>query len=228
MKNQILTLIAVFFIALPKQLFSQTINWGSFKDTQKHLLNLHTGWDYGLGYGLAYGYKLNTKMPIVLGAEYAFPSGENVFDDFKTKLGGQINLCQKNHLRVTANIQGIFRRYENPLVRLQNFGTEIIGVAGYYRPRGFVAGEVGFDKAIVTHFKHSDLFKENNYAEIKDRWLVPTGGNFHYGLQAGLSLKKGDIILKIGKLTTQDFSKTPMIPYYLQLGINLKINKRNM
>ena len=27
--------------------------------------------------------------------------------------------------------------------------------AGYYQRKWFVAGEAGFDKAIVTHFKHS-------------------------------------------------------------------------
>src|SRR5690606_25946338 len=114
-----------------------------------------------------------------------------------------------SNIKVTVMLDGIYRRFENPLVRLQNFGGEMKGSFGYYKKNWFVAGEVGFDKAIVTHFKHSDTLKENNYSDVKDGWYQPaTGGNFLYGIQGGYSFKKSDITLNLGKVTTQDFKTT--------------------
>lgn len=70
-------------------------------------------------------------------------------------------------------------------------------VIGLYKTRWFVAGETGFDKAIVTHFKHSDLYKENSPL-VQDGWYQPaTGGNFYYGVQTGYSFKTADLTLKL-------------------------------
>jgi hypothetical protein len=96
---------------------------------------------------------------------------------------------------------------------------------GYYKSKWFVAGEAEFDKAIITHFKHSKSYKEI-YPLVKDGWYEPaTGGNFYYGLQTGYSFKKNDIYLKAGKILNQDFQTRPLIPFSVQLGFNLKINK---
>jgi hypothetical protein len=220
-------LFAVILCVFSIQAFSQSVNWASLKSEQKQILNINAGWDYGLVFGAGYSYQLKTKLPVLLNITYSFPSGKKLFDDFKTKIGGLIRLYSISNFQFSASIHGIYRRYENPLVRLQNFGSEMTGVVGYYKPKWFVAGEVGFDKAIVTHFKHSQSFKNNIYANVKDGWYEPaTGGNFKYGIQAGYSFKGSDIIVNIGKVLTQDFKTTPLIPYYLQLGYNYKINGR--
>ena len=206
--------------------FSQSVNWASLKKEHKHITHFTVaGWDYGLVFGMGYSHQLKTKIPILLNASYSFPSGDRLIDDFKTKIGGQVRFYQINSFQFSASIHGIYRRYENPLVRLQNLGTELSGVFGYYKPKWFVAGEVGFDKAIATNFKHSASFQENVYAIVKDGWYNPaTGGNFNFGIQSGYSFKQSDIVFKIGKVLTQDFKTTPLIPYYLQLGFNYKIN----
>lgn len=153
------------------------------------------------------------------------PSGEILLDDFKTSIGGQMVLINNNNFKGSLGANGIYRRYENPLVRLQNFGCEIKGIFGYYKPKWFLACEVGFDKAIMTHFKHSQIYKNTIYQDVQDGWYEPaTGGNFCYGLQTGYSFKKSDITLNLGILTTQDFKSAPQIPYYLAIGYNYKFN----
>ena len=47
-------------------------------------------------------------------------------------------------------------------------------VAGYHHPRWFVAGGTGFDKAMVSHFKHSAEFK-NSFPQVMDGWDEPSG-----------------------------------------------------
>jgi len=203
--------------------FSQSINWKSLDKEQRHIINVNAGADYGLTVGAGYGYQLKSKMPIVLNVEYSMPAGDKLSDDFKTKIGGYIRLYQVNNFQFSAKIQGVFRRYQNSFANLLNFGSDMAGVAGYYKTKWFVAGEAGFDKAIVTHFKHTAAYKQN-FPLVKDGWYEPaTGGNFYYGLQAGFSFRRNDIYLKAGKILNQDFSTKPLLPFYLQLGYNIRL-----
>jgi hypothetical protein len=218
------TLISlVWLLSISNISKSQTINWNSLGHS-KNIISAGLGWDYSVSYNLGYGYRLRTKTPILLNGNFIAPSGEKLMNDFKTKIGGQIIFFNKPKLKGSIALNGIFRRYENPLVRLQNFGSELKGTFGYYRPKYFIAVEVGFDKAIATKFEHSETFKETVFPEIKDGWYEPaTGGNYQYGLQTGYSLNKSDITFNIGMVKTQDFKSTPLIPYYLMLGYNLRI-----
>ena len=212
--------IAVLFAASVSN--GQTFNWGNLKPERPHIFNINASSDYALTYGIGYNYQLRSKLPIILNAEYSFPSGDNITDDFKTKIGGQIDWFQTGNFHFITKIHGIFRRYENDYARLLNFGSDLSGIVGYYKSNWFVAGEIGFDKAIVTHFRHSDLYK-SNYPDIEDGWYEPaTGGNFYYGIQAGYSKKKFDIYVKAGKLTEQDLKTAPLLPFYGQAGVNFK------
>lgn len=202
---------------------AQTVNWGNFQQT-KHLVFVETGWEHGLIYGVAYGYQLHFNIPVLLNAHVSIPSGTKLFDDLKVKTGAQVVFLNKPNLKGSIALNGVFRTYESPLVRLANFGSEMKGTLGYFKPKWFVAGEFGFDKAIVTHFKHSDSFRENIYQAVQDGWYEPaTGGNFLYGIQTGLSRRKFDLSLRIGKVVTQDFKTTPLLPYYLGVGVGYKI-----
>ena len=204
---------------------AQDINWASLQKEQSHILNVNTGLVHGVIFGAGYGYQLNTKMPVILNAEYSFPAGNRLFDDYKTKIGGQIRLLRIDNFNFSAKVHGVFRRYQNDLVRMVNFGSDMGGVIGYYQPKWFIAAEVGFDKAIVTNFKHSAAYREI-YPLVEDGWYEPaTGGNFNYGVQAGFSGKRQDFYIKAGKLITQDFKTAPFVPFYAQLGCNFKINK---
>lgn len=215
-------LIAFIFIVSISNTKAQTINWKNIGIDNKHVLNVNCGIEYGLIYGIGYGLKINSKLPILFNVEYSFPSGNKLTDDFKTKIGGKIRLYEVRNFHFSASIQGLFRKYENDFVQLLNFGSDISGAIGYYKSKWFVAAEFGFDKAIVTHFKHSIRYK-NLFPMVKDGWYEPaTGGNFYYGLQTGVSFKQHDIYFKIGKLISQDFKTTPSIPYYAQLGYNFK------
>ena len=219
----IILLGIVIELSFPSNSLSQSINWRNLNKTQKHILSVNMGIEYGLILGAGYGYQLKFNRPIVLGLEYSFPTGKKIFDDPKTKMGVLVGINQTGNIHYCVKIQSVFRRYESDLVRLINIGSDFSVMAGYYRKKWFVAGEAGFDKAIATHFKHSERFKEI-YPMVRDGWYEPsTGGNFYYGLQTGLSVGKMDVYLKAGKLVTEDFRSEPMIPFTVQLGFNIKI-----
>ena len=218
-KECTLLLIATWFVI---SVNAQTINWASLQEN-KHIINANIGMEYGVIYGAGYGYRIKNRLfPIVADIEYSFPSGNKIFDDFKTKIGGRIRWIEYRNFQFSTMIHSVFRRYENDLVRLVNFGSDLSGVIGYYRLKWFVAGEAGFDKAIVTHFKHSQLYKDQ-YPDVVNGWYEPpTGGNFYYGFQAGYFFKKYDLYLKGGNILTQDFKTKPMLPLYVQVGFDVK------
>jgi hypothetical protein len=225
MKKIIILIAIVILLSYTNFSFSQTLNWASLKKEQKHIFNINTGVEHGLIFGVGYGYQLKSRLPIVLNAEYSFPGGEKLLDDFKTKIGGQVRFYKTGDFHFSAKFYGLFRRYENDFASLLNFGTELSATAGYYRSKWFIAGEAGFDKAIVTHFKHTDSYKAI-YPMIKDGWYEPsTGGNFYFGLQTGFSFRRSDLYLKAGKIVNQDFQTNPLIPFSMQLGFNWKLTR---
>ena len=224
MKHKILILL---FALTTGTLRAQTIKWASLRDTDRQILHANVGAEYGVVYGLGYGYKVTDgRFPIVANVEYSFPSGDRLLDDFKTRFGGQARLLKVSDFQLSAKAQGIFRRYQNEMVRLLNWGADLTGTVGYYRPRWFVAGEFGFDKAIATNFKHSAKYRDE-FPDVKDGWYEPaTGGNFHYGLQTGISFGiRHDLTLKGGLAVAENFKTKPLLPFYAQLGYNYRLGK---
>lgn len=212
-----------FFIVVSNLLNAQALNWANLKKDERHVANINVGVENGFVVGAGYSYKLGSKFPILLSTEVSKPFGKNGFDDYKIKIGGQIRVLETGSFNVGARVQGVFRRYESDYVRLLNFGSDMAVTAGFYKRKWFANGEAGFDKAIVTHFKHNDIFK-SNFPGVQDGWYEPaTGGNFYYGIQTGYSLKGMDIYLKAGKTVQQDFKTSSLVPFYAQAGINLKL-----
>jgi len=217
MKNILFS--TLFLMCIIPAASAQSINWRSFKTEQNHVAHIQTGWDYGLTLGLGYGYKFNTRLPILANIEFSAPAGENLFDDFKTRIGAQVEVLKTGSFSATVKAYSPFRHYENSLVSLTSFGSEFSGVVGLYKPGWFVSGEFGFDKAVATHIKHSAAAREN-YPNIQSGWYVPTAGNYFYGIQTGISFRGNDISLKLGKVVSQGFKTAPLIPFFAQLGYN--------
>jgi hypothetical protein len=223
MKKLNIIIMLILFVFCLQKVNAQVINWNTL-GTTKHTITANFGLDYSISYGLGYGYKLDTKLPIVINANVSIPSGETLLDDFKIKFGGQIRLLKISNFMGALAIYGIYRRHETELMRLQNFGSDMKGTFGYYKSRWFTSAEIGFDKAIVTNFKHTQKFKDEIYADVVDGWYEPTtGGNFYYGLQTGYSFNKVDITINLGKVVSQDFKTSPLLPFYLKLGINYRL-----
>src|SRR6187431_288280 len=104
MKKIKIIAITVLSLLSYTNIFAHTIHWTNLENEEKHILNVNAGWEYSFVYGIGYGYKLETKIPIIIEASYTIPSGETILDDFKTKIGGQINVYQINNFHFNASI----------------------------------------------------------------------------------------------------------------------------
>ncbi len=214
---KILCLVLAFFVANKSQ--AQFVHSNTFAPENKHTLHVNLAWDYGLVYELGYSYQLKSTLPLRLHASYSFPSGGTIFDDIKTRIGAQARLWKSGNIQAHLGLYGLYRQFENPLATLRNFGSEVNARIGYFRPRWFVGGEIGFDKAIVTQFKHKAIFRDNIYSAVKDGWYqASSGGNLYYGLQGGFSFRRSSLALSIGQVRTEALKTTPLVPLYFQVG----------
>ena len=222
MKNYIAILSFFPILLLAFSSKAQTINWNGAQAEPRHVVSVNIGLEHGTVYGFSYGYRIHHRLfPTIVNVAYSFPSGEELFDDFKIKVGGQIRWFEFQNMQFSTNLHGVIRRYENDYSRLLNFGSDFSGVLGYYRSGWFVAGEFGFDKAIITHIRHSEIYSDD-HPGVSNGWYGPTtGGNFYYGMQAGFSMRKQDVFVRAGKFIGQDWKTSPTIPYYGQLGYTI-------
>ncbi len=203
---------------------AQVLNWAKLDNTKPHHIQSGFGIDYGTVFSFGYSHSQTLLgMPLMLNFLASKPSGKDQFDDFKFNIGFQWQLVNVRQFKTIVKIHGIYRQFENTVVRLNNFGSDFSATTGFFSRHFFIAGELGFDKAIVTHFNHTEKYK-NSFPEVNNGWYEPsTGGNFYYGFQTGTSLGNLDISIRVGKILTQDFKSTPFIPLYALLGININL-----
>jgi hypothetical protein len=141
--------------------------------------------------------------------------------DFRARAQIRTTLVRWHSLHLVGSMAFITRGTDNSIHQALNFGSDFTGAAGIYRPSWFLAGEFGFDKAIITHVTHSDWYRQHVYPEAKDGWYLNAGGTFHYGATAGLSIGPAELAARAGWLRTEDFNDmTP--PMYASLGIGFR------
>lgn len=185
--------------------------------------SIHPRSAYGLPNGAAYGYPLTPQLPVILRAAYSFPPRDKIFDDFRKRIGVSIPLAKVVDFQFSAQLNGLFRRYENALSRLAIAGSDLNAMAGYYKRKWNIAAQFGFDKAIGIHFKYSEIYKRN-FPKVRDGWEDAGGGDFYYGVQAGYLFKRHDIYFNGGRILTRGSKTTALVAFFAQLDYILKIN----
>lgn len=224
MKNIFQLILLLSFILCAGHSYSQSLNWANTDTIGRHSLSGNFGAEYGMVYGLGYGYRVTKgSLPIIAGLDVSVPSGNHLVDDFKVRVGGQVRLLEVGHFNLSTQLYGVFRRMENDFARILNFGSDFAATAGYYKSRWYISGMFGFDKAIVSEFKHTQAYRDQ-FPGVVDGWYEPTtGGNFYYGLEAGYTIGTCDLFVKAGKQVTQDWKTEPLIPYFGKLGVTVHL-----
>lgn len=224
MKN--ILIIVLIFILGNLTINAQNFNWKSLDENQTHIVYLNLGYDFGITTQVGYGYKWNSFRRIVFNADYSFPMGKNLVDDFKIRLGGQIEIFDFHNFILTAKVYAIFRKHANRYVDMSSFGSDFAALIGYYRPTWHIAGVFGFDKSIVTYLKHSEGMKDN-FPNITNGWFIPSGGHFYFGLEGSKTIGKNfDISLRLGITDAQGKDVNALLPYYAQLGFTWRFSNK--
>lgn len=168
-----------------------------------------------LGFGavgtlMDHDFRLSLEMGVV--------SAKMDAKDNRTRLGIQTSLLKWRSMNLTGSATAVVRGTENTIYRGINFGADVSGSLGVYRPRWFVAGEGGLDKAIITHVKMTDWYRTNWYADAKDGWYLDAGGTYHYGLAGGVTVRRAEAMVRLGFLKTERYNQMQP-PVYASVGI---------
>jgi len=215
MKKSILIWLCLFIAPIIAK--AQEINWRNLEASNKHLLSLQIGMDYGTVYGFSYGYQLPFNHPIIIGTGLSTPLGANFMDDYKVNLNVQTEVWHNNGFSIAVKPGGSMRRYHAAVAHLYNIGLEFNTTIGYYKPTWGVAMEAGYDWSRATYIEHNTL--KDYYPDIQDGWYGSTGGNFKFGIKGNYWMKSIGIALKVGKVYGQDFENNPTVPYYTELSV---------
>jgi hypothetical protein len=218
------TLLAsmIIIVAVTTAAFPQNINWRSLGEDQQNIIRFNFGYDGGVAAQAGYYRTFTLIRPVATGIDVSVPMGNNLLDDYKVRLGVQVELLEIDGFSATFRLNSAFRRYESELVKISSFGADYAVVAGYYSPTWSVGGEFGLDKAITSRLMHTDRMKES-FPGIKDGWYVPTGGHWFYGIHGTKTLGETlDLSLKAGATMAQRNDENAAVPLYLQLGFGVR------
>lgn len=156
-----------------------------------------------------------------LGVEVGVVAPDFDTRDFRARLQTRTTLLRWGSLRLVGSAAFVTRGTENSIHRAFNFGADFTGTAGVYRRSWFLAGEFGFDKAVITHIAHSDWYRTHFYPDAKDGWYLNAGGTFHYGVTSGASIGPIELALRAGRLQTEDFNEM-LPPMYVGVGVGFR------
>jgi hypothetical protein len=140
--------------------------------------------------------------------------------DFRARLGTQTSLLRWRSVHLTGSAMAVVRGTDNAVYRGFNWGADVTGTLGVYRPRWFAAGELGKDKAIVTHITHSDWYRENFYPDAKDGWYLDAGGTVRSGITSGITIGRTELAMRAGWQRTERWNATTS-PVYASLGVGV-------
>jgi len=213
--------IMVLAVLIPYNGYCQIINYGNIKEEKKNIVGVNIGWDYSMSYEFSHSYRISSKNPTYLISSTSFPVGKNIIDDSKSKFGVQTIVFQKNDFCIIGNYAIVMREFRSPLVRIYNFGSDLKFISGYFKENWFIALEFGIEYSHISHFKHSEIYKNNIYDNVKDGWYNHIySGNKFLGIQTGYSFRKSDITLCLGTINNLKIHSNPLVPYYCKLGYN--------
>jgi hypothetical protein len=137
--------------------------------------------------------------------------------DFRLRLGAETSLVRWRSLQLVGSAVGIARGTDNVIFRGYDFGADVRGRLGVYRPGWFAAAEFGKDKAVITHVTHSDWYRTHFYPDAKDGWYLDAGGTLYHGLATGVALGRAEVTARFGWLRTEDYNGLAA-PMYVSLG----------
>ena len=155
-----------------------------------------------------------------LGGEVAIGATGFDVDDSRVRLQVQTSMVSTGPLHVTGSAAFVTRTTANSIYQGLNFGADVAATVGVYRRGWFVAGEAGFDKAIVTHVRHSDWYRDNFYPDAKDGWYLTGGGTARYGFAAGVAIGAVELVGRAGWLRTEKRNEL-LTPGYATLGVGV-------
>ena len=209
-------------VAAPLVARAQEVNLSRLDDEGANQVHVRTGAEHGFVAGVGYARTVSLlDRRLLLTGDVTVPFGGLDASDYRVRAGALVPIVGTRRWRLAGSIAPTVRGTENDAGSLTSLGTDLGVQGGFYARHWFVAGETGFDWSMTTHITHSDEYREKVYPGARDGWYAMSGGIIRYGVQAGASFGRHDLVLRAGQMVEVGGEK-PMLPFYGTLALNTR------
>ena len=216
---------AVVFAAVvvaPLAARAQEVNLSRLDDEPANRVHVRTGAEYGFVAGVGYARTVSVlDRRLLVTGDVTLPWAGLDASDYRVRVGALVPIVGSGRWKLAGTFAPTARGTENVSGRMTSLGTDLGVQGGFYARHWFVAGEAGFDWIMTTHVAHSDQYRETVYEGARDGWYAMSGGNIRYGLQAGASFGRHDLVLRAGKMVDVG-GAPPMLPFYGTLTLDTR------
>lgn len=213
----VLSIVLAPLAASAEELNLRTIATG---DATPNRVHVTTGAEYGFVAGLGYSRVVPLlDRHVVLMADATLPWASFDFADYRVRAGVLVPIAGTGGLQLAASMMPALRGESAAISQMTDVGLDTSLVGGYYARRWFVALESGIDLALTTHVTHTDAYRMYGYADAKDGWYASPGANIRGGVQAGVSIDRYDVTLRVGEVRDSS-GEAPLLPFYGTLAIS--------
>jgi hypothetical protein len=221
-RNAIAIAAVAVLLLVALRAHAQEVNLANLDAESANHVHVRTGAEYGLVAGAGYSRAVPlADRTVLFGADLTMPWAVMDASDWRLRLSALVPIAGAGRWKLATSIAPTLRATSNDAGRLTGAGMDVGALAGYYAPRWFAAGELGFDWEIATYVEHSDLYRRTVFAGARDGWYGAPGGNLRLGLQAGLSFSRFDLVLRAGRL--RDIrGQGPALPLYATLAVDTR------
>lgn len=201
---------------------AEELNLAVTSTAQPTIVSARTGLDHAFVAELGYRRVLSWReRPLVVGADVELPWAEPDLGDHRLRLVIGAPLLGDQAWKLSGWIGPAARGSEDAASRMEALGVDAHVTGGYYVRRWFAAAELGIDWVATTHVSLTDAYREHVFEDAQSGWYSTPGGTLYGGLQAGLSFRSFDVVLRAGQTRTLALD-AQTIPLYVTLGVNVR------
>jgi hypothetical protein len=212
----------VALVAAPVAARAQEVNLSLLDDDAANRVHVRTGAEYGFVAGVGYARTVSVlDRRLLLTGDVTMPWAGLDVSDYRVRLGALVPIVGSRRWRLAGTFAPTVRGTENAAGSLTSLGTDLGVQGGFYARHWFLGGEAGLDWAMTTHVTHGDEYRENVYAGARDGWYAMAGGIVRYGVQAGVSFGRHDLVLRAGQMVDVGGEK-PVLPFYGTLALDTR------
>jgi hypothetical protein len=192
--------------------------------TQGQSIYLNLGLDPTFVAGVGYAYTLPIsaiKRSLTLYGEATLPVLRPDLGDYQLQIGTRIPIVGYKNWGLLNRLNLKNTGQKTWMYTANGFSLEECLLGGYFAPKSFVGVEFGYTKFVLTHYKHTDEYREQVFEDAQDGWYWNTGGIFTVGAQGGFRIgKRFEVGLRAGAFRTEQWNFPSGSPFLVNLTLN--------
>lgn len=171
--------------------------------------------------GVAYGRDVAVRgRDVALAAELRVPWFVLDGHHYRVDLGARTTALGAHALRLLGELHLSVAGGKNWIHTSTGLGVEARAVGGWFRPRWYVAGELGFRADTLTYLVHSDLYRTTQFSDAVDGWYLGTGAWLTVAIEGGYRITpRWDVALRAGRTATATLRPPQGLPWLADLTV---------